>query len=147
MDSQAQTKLNVAMTANPIGTIVVAAAALVGAMYAIKAATGDAAKAQYELSDSQKEALKSSQEITDTLAEERQAREEAIGSIDREYNKYSSLLSELQSITDANGQVKAGYEERAKVTLGNCQKRLVTEIEMTDGVSRNTERLLRQSKN
>lgn len=84
----AQTKLNVAMTANPIGTIVVAAAALVGAMYAIKAATGDAAKAQYELSDSQKEALKSSQEITDTIAEERQAREEAIGSIDREYNKY-----------------------------------------------------------
>lgn len=78
----AQTKLNVAMTANPIGTIVVAAAALVGAMYAIKAATGDAAKAQYELSDSQKEALKSSQEITDTLAEERQTREEAIGSID-----------------------------------------------------------------
>ena len=130
----AQTKLNVAMTANPIGTIVVAAAALVGAMYAIKAATGDAAKAQYELSDSQKEALKSSQEITDTLAEERQAREEAIGSIDREYNKYSSLLSELQSITDANGQVKAGYEERAKVITGELSEALGTEIEMTDGV-------------
>ena len=130
----AQTKLNVAMTANPIGTIVVAAAALVGAMYAIKAATGDAAKAQYELSDSQKEALKSSQEITDTIAEERQAREEAIGSIDREYNKYSSLLSELQSITDANGQVKAGYEERAKVITGELSEALGTEIEMTDGV-------------
>lgn len=130
----AQTKLNVAMTANPIGTIVVAAAALVGAMYAIKAATGDAAKAQYELSDSQKEALKSSQEITDTLAEERQAREEAIGSIDREYNKYSALLSELQSITDANGQVKAGYEERAKVITGELSEALGTEIEMTDGV-------------
>ena len=130
----AQTKLNVAMTANPIGTVVVAAAALVGAMYAIKAATGDAAKAQYELSDSQKEALKSSQEITDTLAEERQTREEAIGSIDREYNKYSSLLSELQSITDANGQVKAGYEERAKVITGELSEALGTEIEMTDGV-------------
>lgn len=130
----AQTKLNVAMTANPIGTVVVAAAALVGAMYAIKAATGDAAKAQYELSDSQKEALKSSQEITDTLAEERQAREEAIGSIDREYNKYSALLSELQSITDANGQVKAGYEERAKVITGELSEALGTEIEMTDGV-------------
>ena len=131
----AQTKLNVAMTANPIGTIVVAAAALVGAMYAIKAATGDAAKAQYELSDSQKRSIKiRAEEITDTIAEERQAREEAIGSIDREYNKYSSLLSELQSITDANGQVKAGYEERAKVITGELSEALGTEIEMTDGV-------------
>ena len=48
------------------------------------------------------------------MKEQREAREESVQSIDREYNGYSSLLTELQSITDANGHVKAGYEDRAK---------------------------------
>ena len=42
-----------------------------------------------------------------------------------------SLFTELQSITDENGKVKAGYEERAAFIIGELSDALGTEISMT----------------
>lgn len=51
-----------------------------------------------------------------------------------ELNYYESLYRELQDITDENGKVKEGYEERAKFIVGQLNDALDTEIEMNGDV-------------
>lgn len=129
----AQSALNVVMSVNPIGLVVAAVGALAAGFGAYAVMTADAKDKSYELSDAEKEVLKSCKENTDALNEQRTAREESAGSIEREYGNYQSLLSELQSVTDANGNVKAGYEDRAKVITGTLSDALGIEIELLDG--------------
>ena len=130
----AQTAWNAVMNANPAALLVTGVAAVTAGIAAYTIATEDAKNKTYELSDAEKEAIDGYQEHTNALKEQHDAREESIASIDREYSGYQSLLSELQSITDANGRVKAGYEERAKVITGQLSEALGTEISMQDGV-------------
>lgn len=47
---------------------------------------------------------------------------------------YASLVTELENITDANGKVKEGYEERANFIITTLNKAYDMEIEMVDGV-------------
>ena len=47
---------------------------------------------------------------------------------------YANLVTELENITDANGKVKSGYEERAKFIINTLNKAYDLEIEMVDGV-------------
>lgn len=135
--TKAQIALNTAMKSNAMGLVVTAAAALVAGLAAYAIVTDESKKKNYELTDSEKKLLESCNEVTDSLNEQRAAREESIQSIDMEYDGYQSLLSELQSITDENGKVKSGYEERAKVITGQLSDALGTEITLTDGVIQN----------
>lgn len=130
----AQTAWNAVMNANPAALLVTGVAAVTAGIAAYTIATEDAKNKTYELSDAEQEAIDGYAEHTNALKEQHDAREESIASIDREYSGYQSLLSELQSITDANGRVKAGYEERAKVITGQLSEALGTEISMQDGV-------------
>lgn len=130
----AQTAWNAVMNANPAALLVTGVAAVTAGIAAYTIATEDAKNKTYELSDAEQEAIDGYEEHTNALKEQHDAREESIASIDREYSGYQSLLSELQSITDANGRVKAGYEERAKVITGQLSEALGTEISMQDGV-------------
>lgn len=119
---------------SPVGLAVTAVAGLTAGILALDAVIGDSIKESYRLSDGQREALTAMNEHTKALNEQKKAREDSVQSIDREYNGYSSLLSELQSITDENGKVKEGYEERAKVITGQLSEALGIEISMMDGV-------------
>lgn len=58
-------------------------------------------------------------------------RQSAAQSAQAEAQHEQELLAELQSITDANGNVKAGYEERAKFITGQLADALGIEIQMT----------------
>lgn len=133
----AQTAWNTVMSANPIGLVVAAVGALAAGLGVYALTQRDATDTSYELSEAQKEVLDSCNEVTKSMNDGRAAREENVQSIDREYDKYSALVSELQNITDANGQVKAGYQDRAKVITGELASALGTEIELTDGVIQN----------
>jgi len=126
----AQAAFNAAANANPVGLVVGAVAALTAGLTALALTSKDSTVEMYSLSEGQKKVLESCKETT--MKEQREAREESVQSIDREYNGYSSLLAELQSITDANGYVKAGYEDRAKVITGLLSDALGIEIEMMD---------------
>jgi len=44
------------------------------------------------------------------------------------------LIDELERITEANGKVKQGYEDRAKFIINDLNKAYGTEIQMVDGV-------------
>lgn len=133
----AHAAFNAVVSANPVGLAVTAVAALAAGMLAYKVIAGDTTEENYKLSDSEKKVLDSCNDLTESLNDQRSAREEAVQSIDMEYDGYQSLLSELQSITDENGRVKAGYEERAKVITGELSDALGTEISLTDGVIQN----------
>lgn len=128
-----QKLFNLAMNLNPVSIAITATAALVAGIAAYTIMTDKAAENIYALSESEKEHLDVCKEVTEALNEQRASREESIASIDREYDGYESLLAELQSITDENGNVKVGYEERAKVITGLLSDALGIEISLLDG--------------
>ena len=131
--TKAQLALNTAVKANPIGLAVTVIAALTAGTLAYIATAEDQIEKTYGLTDAEKKNLTALQECTDSLNTQREAREESVASIDQEYIGYENLLGELQSITDANGNVKAGYEDRAKVITGLLSEALGIEIELLDG--------------
>ncbi len=133
----AHAAFNAVVSANPIGLAVTAVAALTAGLVAYTVIADNADKKSYKLSNSEKELLNSCNDLTDSLNDQRTAREKSVQSIDMEYDGYQSLLEELQSITDENGKVKAGYEERARVITGELSEALGTEISLTDGVIQN----------
>lgn len=133
----AHAAFNAVVGANPVGLAITAVAALTAGLVAYTVVAGDAKDKTYELSDSEKETLESCNDLTESLNDQRTARGENVQSINREYDGYQNLLSELRSITDENGNVKAGYEERAAFITGELSSALGTEIELTDGVIQN----------
>lgn len=133
----AHAAFNAVVSANPVGLAVTAVAALTAGLVAYTVVAGDAKDKTYELSDSEKETLESCNDLTESLNDQRTARGENVQSINREYDGYQNLLSELRSITDENGNVKAGYEERSAFITGELSSALGTEIELTDGVIQN----------
>lgn len=133
----AQTAWNAVMAANPIGLVVAAVGALAAGLGVYVLTQKDATDSSYELTEAQKEVLDSCNQMSQGLNDERAAREQNVQAIDREYDNYSALVSELESITDANGKVKDGYQERAKVITGELSSALGTEIELTDGIIQN----------
>jgi len=130
----ATTLWNGAMNANPIALVVTGIAGLTAGIAAYCIITGDAQEKTYGLTEEEKKLLDSTNEVTSSLNEQHDAREKSVQAIDREYDGYSALLTELQSITDSNGRVKEGYEDRAKVITGQLADAMGVEIEMIDGV-------------
>ena len=131
--TKAQAKLNATLSANPIGLVVTAIAALTAGVTAYAIVTKDATEKAYGLNEEQKKAVDACEKNTDKLNEQRAAREEAVQSIDKEYDGYEILLDELRSITDENGKVKEGYEGRAAVITGQLSDALGVEVELLDG--------------
>lgn len=62
------------------------------------------------------------------------ARDEALSKGLHELGYYNTLKEELQNITDANGKVKKGYEERAEFIVNQLAEGLGLEITLQDGV-------------
>lgn len=142
----AQAAWNAVMAANPITLLITAVGALTVGLGAYVLMSDNASEATWGLTEEQKKAVDVSNETVEALNAERDAREESVQSIDREYSSYSSLVEELQGITDQNGRVKAGYEERAKVITGQLANALGVEISMTDGVIQNYEETISKIK-
>lgn len=60
-----------------------------------------------------------------------QRRQDAVETVNTEAQREQTLFDELQNITDENGNVKEGYEERAAFIVGELSSALGTEISMT----------------
>lgn len=96
------------------------------------AVTGLLVAAMGNINSEHRNTINAIQEETDArmkLVEQQQKNAE---SIVQEYAGYESLKKELDSYIDQNGQIKAGYEERARVILNELNKALGTEITLTD---------------
>ena len=104
----------------------------------VAAAAGTAMFIFSQKTDAATEAIKKSSEETqkqiDAWKEMQAAQEEAVEGIYGNFEYYAQLKTELESITSANGEVKKGYEDRARVILGELNDALGTELQMNGNI-------------
>lgn len=120
-----------AVAGGPILLAVAAVTALAIIMLKLKANTEKyrlEAAALSEQEEKNKEAVDSLYSSYQQIDEQRKSATQAAQA---EAQNEQKLLAELKSITDENGNVKAGYEERANFITGQLSKALGIEIEMT----------------
>ena len=116
-----------AMEANPIIALTAAAAGLGVALYASHEAGQKALEAQYGLNEEQQKSIDTINGVTDAYNEATKARNEATASIQADAQYSHDLVDEYNSLIDANGQVKAGYEARAEFIKGQLAESLGVE--------------------
>lgn len=109
--------LSTAMKAIPYVAVAAGIAGLVTAAVAYEKAQRKAIEKEYGLSKAQKESIENAKELKKATDEAKQARIEATESVTSEYNHLNDLKNEYNSLIDSNGQVKAGYEDRANFIL------------------------------
>lgn len=119
--------LNMAFLANPIGIIVAGVVALTAGITASVIAINK----QKESLGGLKEEVDSQRKSWDEL---KKTREESLNSSSLEIATTQKLADELKTITDENGKVKEGYENRAKYILGELNSALGTEYKMNRNI-------------
>ena len=111
------------------------------AVGAVVAGVGLMAKAYADATEETRKQLEASKEVTNAILEEEQSINELRNTIDanaqtdlNNIERTQDLWKELQKITDENGNIKEGYENRAKVITEDLSEALGTEISITDNV-------------
>ena len=123
-----------AMSLNPIGLAIAGFVSLTAAIVAYtQQASGVDAKTK-QINDTLKEYDKTTKEIN-------QRKQETLNTNMQEIYNYQNLYEELKNITDENGKVKTGYEDRAKVITGQLSQALGIEMQVTDGIIQNYKEL------
>lgn len=125
----AQESLNLAQKSNAIGIIVGLAATLVGSLWSIASANDEAKESQDKLNEAHEQAQEEIKELKDANDEYVQSKKDAASEVESEFQYYDNLWIELQGIVDKNGEVKKGYEDRAKFITNELSK--VTGDEIT----------------
>ena len=130
----AQNLLNAAWKANPIGLVVAGVTTLI-TLYSIFGNKTD------EATEKHKKMMNQLKEESDEIKRNKEAYEDLIQTQQSEVNanmtqiaKYESLYDELTQITDANGKVKKGYEDRASFIVSTLKDALGVEISMNGNV-------------
>ena len=126
--------LNMTMNANPVGIIVAGIAALTAAGLAFYHSQTEGIR---KLDDEVKKSTESINEYVNSYKEAQKVREESVNQSLSELDYYQNLWNELKNITDENGKVNAGYEQRAQFIVTTLNEALGTEITMTDGIIQN----------
>ena len=129
----AQKAWNVAMNANPIGLTIAAVGALGAGFLAYKAVVGDVVTLEERQADRLRDLSDATQERLQTMQELEQQSQKQIEADLYQIDLSRQQWNELRSIVDANGQIKEGYEERAKVLTTQISDALGVEMEIVDG--------------
>ena len=126
----AQTALNAVQAVSPMGWVAIGVGALTAGLTALCLMTNDVVDENEELRESLEKSNEEWEELKNTQ-EEKLATD--LGMI----QNTEKLKNELETLVDANGKVKKGYEDRASFILGELNDALGTEYSMTDGVINN----------
>lgn len=124
-----QEGLNLAQKSNAIGIVVGLAATLVGSLWSIASANDEAKESQDKLNEAHEQAQEEIKELKDANDEYVQSKKDAAAEVESEFQYYDDLWGELQSLVDKNGEVKKGYEDRAKFITNELSR--VTGDEIT----------------
>jgi phage-related minor tail protein len=125
----AQEGLNLAQKSNAIGIVVGLAATLVGSLWSLASANDEAKESQDKLNEAHEKAQEEIKELKDANDEYVQSKKDAASEVESEFQYYDDLWIELQGIVDKNGEVKKGYEDRAKFITNELSR--VTSDEIT----------------
>lgn len=126
--------LNGTLAANPFALIAGLVVGLGVALVSLASNTDNANKNLSETDRILKNSSESLKENDKSWRELQKAREEALSKGSAEMNHYQALANELDQITDKNGKVKEGYQERASFIASQLSEALGIEIKMNDGV-------------
>lgn len=121
----------------PILLTVAAVAALTAVLINVMGNTKDYRKEAGKLSEQEQQNKDAVDDLYSSYEQMDEQRQNATASAQAEAQHEQALFKELQNITDENGKVKAGYEDRAKFITGELSDALGTEIEMTDNQIQN----------
>lgn len=121
---------SIASALGPVGLLTTAVVALGVAVGVAMVAIGNARTSLDGLRDEAKAQQTSWNEL-------KEARQKALETSSTEIATIQELAKELRTITDENGEVKEGYENRAKYILGELNKALGTEYEMNGKIITN----------
>lgn len=149
--TKAQTALNTAISANPIGVAVVAMTAFLAVAKAVKSAIARQTEAEREHSKALRESKQAAEESLQKAQERKKSYEELVQSQNEQaagdvaqLNRLRELNGELNTIVDANGRVKEGEEDRAAFITSQLSNALGIEISMTDNQISNYQELQSQ---
>ena len=126
--------LNMTFKANPIGIVVASITALVAAF---KFLYNEVTKDLRALDEEVEKSVAEVDEFVNSYKEAQKARNDSVNQSLSELDYYQNLWNELKNITDANGKVNEGYQERANFIVTTLNEALGTEITMTDGIIQN----------
>lgn len=107
-----------ALLTNPVTLGVAAVSALGLALVGLAKHTENMIEAEYGLTDAQKEQIEAAAESRQKVEEMAAARQEAVDGVQAEFDYIENLAREYDTLIDANGKVKKGYEDRANFILG-----------------------------
>lgn len=133
----AQALLNSTMLANPIIAVTAALAALFISLDALGKKTyevGEDVVQMHETITATAEQIERNAAAWDSVTA---AQDRNISGLQASFDYYEQLAEELAMITDENGKVQKGYEDRAEVIAGVLSDALGTEIRLSDGVIKN----------
>lgn len=135
------TGLFAAISGNPIGALAIGISAAtvaivtaVNEMETLEDVYNDAKEAASKLDEAEQKLVDSINASSESYGSMMEAREANNQSILAEYANCETLYEELNTLVDANGKVKDGYEARASAITDILASALGIEIEMIDGV-------------
>lgn len=127
------------LLANPIMTIVAGVTALTAAIISYNNSSNemtDKTRAQMQATNELQNTIDGTTERIDSLVSAYDnvsaSSSQRILDIQAEYAQTETLWKELQKITDENGRIKQGYEDRAAYITGKLSQALGTEITIVD---------------
>lgn len=127
-----QTAYNAVMALTPWGAALAAVTAIAGAFVIYNAVTDDASDGQAQLNDAMSD-------LNDRIEEQKQKKEELaqttaenLGKVDAEIDKTEDYIAELDRLTDANGKVEKGQEDRANALANLINNVIPGAIEMRE---------------
>lgn len=115
----------------PVFLAVAAVGALSAALYKAKKESDSYYTSARKLSEAEQQNKEKIEALSESYDQMVERRDEVVKGIEVEAAKEQALVEELQSITDENGNVKEGYEERAKYILGELSEALGQEYTLT----------------
>lgn len=130
----AQAAWNAVMNANPIGLLITAVGALTAGVAAYCLTQEGTLSAGERITQQFDEQIALIDENSQSWQELQKAQEEQMEAGLNEIGHTQQLWEELKKITDENGRVKQGYEDRAGFIVNQLSEALGLEIEMNDGV-------------
>lgn len=123
-----QEGLNTAQKANLWGLVAGLVVGAIGEIWAFSEANDSAKQSQEELNEAQEKAKEEIKELKDANDEYVQSKKDAAAEVESEFQYYDNLWGELQGIVDKNGEVKKGYEDRAKFITNELSRVTGNEI-------------------
>lgn len=132
--TKVQVAWNAAISANPIGAIASAVALLTTGIVMLITSMKDVTKEQSHLNEEQQKAVDTAKEVTDAYKEQKTAAAQLAAQEQANINYTEKLWNELQSLADADGKVKEGYEARAQFILGELNEALGTEYKLNGNI-------------